>query len=104
MLYALCANHLGRQRKNKTCFEWFGASNARTMTYEVSASAIPPQTAPVLTGVCVKTRGGYGEYRRRRASGRCAHVDHQNGTNNSRYGEAAHRHFGGILAVRPLRP
>jgi len=50
------------------------------MTYEVSAAAKPPQTTPLYMGIRVDPREGNGEYRRRRASGRCAHLDRQNGT------------------------
>ena len=47
------------------------------MTYEVSAAAKPPQTTPLHVGIRVDPREGNGEYRRRRASGRCAHLDRQ---------------------------
>jgi hypothetical protein len=43
----------------------------------------------------VDTREGHGEYRRWRASGRCVHLDRQNGTNDSRNGEAAQQRGGG---------
>ena len=50
------------------------------MTYEVSAAAKPPQTTPLYIGIRADTWERNGEYRRRRASGRCAHLDRQNGT------------------------
>jgi len=59
------------------------------MTYEVSAAAKPPQTTPLYIGTRVDTREGNGECRRWRDSGRCAHLDRQNGTNDSRNGKAA---------------
>jgi hypothetical protein len=37
------------------------------MTYEVSAAAKPPQTAPFYLGIGVNTREGNGEHRRCRA-------------------------------------
>jgi len=42
-------------------------NDARTMTYEVSAAAKPPQTIPLNIGIRVDTRGANGGYRRRRA-------------------------------------
>ena len=65
------------------------------MTYEVLAAAKLPQTTPLYMGIRVDPREGNGEYRRRRASGRCAHLDRQNGTNDSRNGDAAQRRAGG---------
>ena len=59
------------------------------MTYEVLAAANPPQTNPDFIGIRVDTRREDGEYRWRRASGRCPHLDRQNGTNDSRKGQAA---------------
>ena len=65
------------------------------MTYEVSAAAKLPQTTPPYIDIRVDTREGNGEHRRRRDSGRCAQTDRQNGTNDSRNGEAAQRRGGG---------
>ena len=73
------------------------------MTYEVSAAAKSPQTTPLCIGIRVDRRGGNGEYHRRRASGRCAHLDRQNGTNDSRNGEAAQRRGGGDTRRSPPR-
>jgi len=42
-------------------------------------------------GTRVDTRGGNGEYRRRRASGRCAHLDRQTHSNDSRNRPARQR-------------
>jgi len=65
------------------------------MTYDVSAAAKLPQTSPLYIGIRMGTREVNGEYRRRRASGRCTHLDRQNGTNDSRNGEAAQQRGGG---------
>ena len=65
------------------------------MTYEVSAAAKPPQTTPLYIGIRGDMRERNGEYRRRRASGRCAHLNRQNGTNDSRNGKAAQRRGSG---------
>jgi hypothetical protein len=65
------------------------------MTYEVSAAAKPPQTTPLYIGVRAETRERNGEHRRRRASGRCAHSDRQNGKIDSRIGNAAQQRGSG---------
>jgi len=47
------------------------------MAFKVAAAGKPLQTAPPYVGTRVGVRGGNGKYRRWRASGRCAHLDHR---------------------------
>ena len=64
------------QNARELCFQWgIGENDARTLAYEVAPEAKPPQVNPHHMGTRVDTRAGNGEYRRRRASGRCAHLD-----------------------------
>ena len=73
------------------------------MTYEVSAAAKPPHTTPLCLGIRVDTRGGDGEYCRRRAVAPLprilSHLSHFDGLNV----RIAPRRAGGDTRHSPLR-
>ena len=64
------------QNALKLCFELgIGENDALTLAYEVAPAEKTPLVTPRQMGTRVHPQGVNGEYRRRRASGRCAHSD-----------------------------